>query len=91
MEVFEVQWVGKSITVFCQNSANCTENAAQVAERYTRLLANWYQQTVSLAYANSETPDTKRLWVALMSSYKEIVGSTDVQLGPFGSRFTDFA
>ena len=30
----------------------------------------WYQRTVTLACANSETLDTKRLWLTLVSDYK---------------------
>ena len=46
-------------------------------ERYTRLLASWYQQTVTLAYANSETQDTKTLWLRMTVNYKEEISSLD--------------
>ena len=61
------------LSTFCQWYKECSTGG----ERYTRLLASWYQQTVTLACANSETQDTKTLWLRLTANYKEEISSLD--------------
>lgn len=55
------------LSTFCQLYKHCSTGG----ERYTRLLASWYQRTAALAYSNSKTQDTKMLW---------LLANTDIQL-----------
>ena len=61
------------LSTFCQLYKECSTGG----ERYTRPLASWYQLTVTLACANSETQDTIMLWLRLTANYKEEISSLD--------------
>ena len=61
------------LSTFCQLNKEYSTGS----ERYTCLLVSWYQRIVTLACANSETQDTKTLWLRLMANYKQEISSLD--------------
>ena len=61
------------LSTFCQLYKECSTGGVH----YTCLLASWYQRTVTLACANSETQDSKLLWLRLTANYKEEISSLD--------------
>ena len=46
-------------------------------ERFSRLLASWYQKTGTLACESLQTSETKRLWLTAISEFNGEISSLD--------------